>query len=150
MCRFILGAPRTEVKKRSNHPVLLAAAAAKHYRLGMGIWNELNENLRQSSKQWLDWARQHAQEIGDAGMRHIERQDLLSERKQLLQRLGELVADRFLIEGKKTLRQDSPGVGDIMERLTVIDDRLSELSVADETENDDTETDERDATPRDE
>lgn len=98
----------------------------------MSIWNELNENLRHSSRQWLDWAKQHAQDIGDAGIRHIERQDLLSERKQLLQRLGEATADRFLVEDKKTIRQDSPGVREILERISAIDERLTVLSVADE------------------
>ena len=98
----------------------------------MSIWNELNENLRHSSRQWLDWAKQHAQDIGDAGMRHIERQDLLSERKQLLHRLGEATADRFLVEDKKTIRHDSPGVQEILERISAIDERLTVLSVADE------------------
>jgi hypothetical protein len=98
----------------------------------MSIWNELNENLRQSSRQWLDWAKHHAQDIGDAGMRHIERQDLLSERKQLLQRLGEVTADRFLVEDKKTIRHDTAGVREILERISAIDERLSVLSVADD------------------
>ncbi len=98
----------------------------------MSIWNELNENLRESSRQWLEWAKQHAQDIGDAGMRHIERQDLLSERKQLLQRLGEAVADRFLVEDKKTVRHDTPSVGPLLERISAIDERLAVLSVADD------------------
>lgn len=103
----------------------------------MSIWNELNENLRHSSRQWLDWAKQHAQDIGDASMRHIERQDLLSERKQLLQRLGEATADRFLVEDKKTVRHDSPGVRELLERISAIDERLTILSVADEQDDDD-------------
>lgn len=110
----------------------LACTGVKYYRFAMSIWNELNENLRHSSRQWLDWAKQHAQDIGDAGMRHIERQDLLSERKQLLQRLGEATADRFLVEDKKTIRHDSPGVREILERIAAIDERLTVLSVADD------------------
>lgn len=98
----------------------------------MSIWNELNENLRESSRQWLEWAKQHAQDIGDTGMRHIERQDLLSERKQLLQRLGDVTADRFLVEHKKTIRRDSPGVEEIIDRVSTIDERLTVLSVADD------------------
>ncbi|MEX2445495.1 MAG: hypothetical protein WD492_17995 [Alkalispirochaeta sp.] len=103
----------------------------------MSIWNELNENVRQSSRQWLDWAKQHAQDLGDAGMRHIERQDLLSERKQLLQRLGEATADRFLVEDKKTVRHDTPGVKEILERISAIDERLTVLSVADDENEED-------------
>ncbi len=110
----------------------LVCTGLKYYRFPMSIWNELNENLRHSSRQWLDWAKQHAQDIGDAGMRHIERQDLLSERKQLLLRLGEATADRFLVEDKKTIRPDSPGVREILERISAIDERLVVLSVADE------------------
>lgn len=97
----------------------------------MGIWNDLNENLRESSKTWVDWAKRHAHDLGETSMRHLERQDLLSERKALMQRLGELVADRFLIEEKKTLRPDSPGFAEVLERVQVIDQRLAELSVAD-------------------
>lgn len=77
-------------------------------------------------------------------MRHLERQDLLSERKALTQRLGELVADRFLIEEKKTIRPDSPGFSEVLERVRVIDQRLVELSVADDETGD-----ARDATPGD-
>jgi uncharacterized damage-inducible protein DinB len=55
----------------------------------MSVWNDLNDNFKQTSRQWLDWAKQHAQEVGEAGIRHIERQDLLGERKQLVHRMGE-------------------------------------------------------------
>jgi hypothetical protein len=119
--------------RRRPH-VPLASGLSKRYRFSMSVWNDLNDNLKQTSRQWLDWAKQHAQEVGEAGIRHIERQDLLSERKQIVHRVGEAIVDRFLVEEKKTVRSDSPGVGDLLERITRIDDRLQELSDADRDE----------------
>ncbi len=98
----------------------------------MSVWDELQHNVRNSTKQWLDWAHRHAQEIGDTSMRHIERQDLLAERRQLLLRLGESLADRFLVEGKKTVRSDSPEFREALDRVSEIDRRLDELAQADE------------------
>lgn len=111
----------------------LVVTPGARYRSGMGIWNDLNRNLKESSREWVDWARQHAHEIGEAGLRHIERQDLLAERKQLLHRVGETVADRFLVENKKTLRRDSPGVAELLERVEAINTRLDEIALADQT-----------------
>ena len=102
----------------------------------MKIWDELNHNLRKSTKTWVDWARTHAQDIGEAGMRHIERQDLLSERKSLVHQVGELVTSRMLIEEKKTVRHDTPGMPELLERLGAIDERLDELAGQEEAEND--------------
>lgn len=117
--------------RRRNCLSLLAATRPKRYRVGMGVWDELQHNVRNSTRQWLDWAHHHAQEIGDTGMRHIERQDLLAERRQLLLRLGELLANRFLVEGKKTVRSDSPEFRAALERISEIDRRLEELAEAD-------------------
>lgn len=93
----------------------------------MKIWDEVNENLKDSTRTWMDWARRHAQELGDAGIRHVERQDLLSERRRDVARLGELVCNRFILEDKKTVRSDSPGVAEIVERLRMIEARLEQL-----------------------
>ncbi|MFP4210017.1 MAG: hypothetical protein ACLFR8_02145 [Alkalispirochaeta sp.] len=97
----------------------------------MNVWDDLNKNAAKTSRQWVSWAKQHAQEIGDAGLRHIERQDLLGERKQLIQRIGEEVANRFLVEEKKTLRSDAGEIEAHLQRIRVIDARLEELSARD-------------------
>ena len=98
----------------------------------MKIWDELNDNLKDSTRTWMDWARRHAQELGDVGLRHVERQDLLSERKRAVNRLGEVIANRFILEDKKTVRIDSPGIAEIVDRLRVIEDRLQQLQRDDE------------------
>lgn len=100
----------------------------------MSVWDELNQNISDTSRKWLTWAKQHAQEIGDAGVRHIERQDLLSERKNLVQRIGEEVTNRFLIEQKKTLRADTADIAEILTRISVIDARLDALATSDDDE----------------
>lgn len=99
----------------------------------MNVWDDLNRNISKTSQQWVSWAKQHAQELGDAGVRHIERQDLLSERKQLVHRIGEEVVNRFLVAEKKTLRVDSPEIEEPVERIRRIDARLAELSTSDDT-----------------
>jgi hypothetical protein len=98
----------------------------------MNVWDDLNRNISKTSQQWLSWAKQHAHELGDAGIRHIERQDLLSERKQLVHRIGEEVVNRFLVAEKKTLRADSPEIEEHVERVRRIDARLAELETTDD------------------
>ncbi|MDA3951546.1 MAG: hypothetical protein PF508_20225 [Spirochaeta sp.] len=98
----------------------------------MNVWDDLNRNISKTSQQWLSWAKQHAQELGDAGVRHVERQDLLSERKQLVHRIGDEVVNRFLVAEKKTLRPDSPEIAEHVERIRTIDERLSELGNTDD------------------
>ena len=100
----------------------------------MNVWDDLNKNIKSSSKQWLSWAKQHAREIGDAGIRHIERQDLLAERRQLVRRLGEEVVNRFIVEDKKTLRADTADIAEVLDRIRTIDERLVELAKTDEAE----------------
>lgn len=100
----------------------------------MKIWDELNENLKDSTKAWMDWARRHAQELGDAGLRHVERQDLLSERRRSIAQLGELVANRLLLEDKKMVRADSPAIAEIIARLRTIETRLEQLQNEDARE----------------
>ena len=102
----------------------------------MNMWKELNRNIKRSSNEWIAWARQHAKEIGDASIRHIERQDLLSERKQLTARLGEAAVNRFVTERKKTLRSDAPEISEICDRISLIDERLDQLAASDESETD--------------
>ncbi|TVR70511.1 MAG: hypothetical protein EA427_05720 [Spirochaetaceae bacterium] len=100
----------------------------------MKIWDELNDNLKDSTRTWMEWARRHAQELGDAGLRHVERQDLLSERRRSVALLGEVVANRFILEDKKMVRADSPGVAEIIERLRKIESRLEHLRGEDSRE----------------
>ena len=107
------------------------------YCIFMSVWNDLNRNFSKKSKKWISWAKQHAQEIGEAGVRHIERQDLLSERKNLIRRIGEEVTNRFLIEEKKTLCADSAAMADILGRISAIDRRLEELATSDEDDSKD-------------
>lgn len=114
----------------------------------MKIWEELNENVKKSTKSWASWARQHAQEIGEAGMRHIERQDLLTERRQLHQRLGSLVATRFIVEEKKTLRAETGDVQPLLERLSAIEARLTVLEEGDRAEGADGTAGDGDDAPR--
>ncbi len=102
----------------------------------MNVWDDLQQNFSKRSREWLSWAKQHAQEIGDAGVRHIERQDLLSERRQLVHRIGDDAVNRFLLEEKKTLRADSAGIVEHLERIRKIDERLDELASSDVSEND--------------
>ena len=102
----------------------------------MNVWDDLQENFSKRSREWLSWAKQHAQEIGEAGVRHIERQDLLSERKQLVHRVGEDAVNRFLLEEKKTIRADTAGIAEHLERIRKIDERLGVLASSDEYEND--------------
>ncbi len=104
----------------------------------MNVWDEIQQNVSKRSREWLSWAKQHAQEIGEAGVRHIERQDLLSERKQLVHRIGEEVVNRFLVEDKKTIRQDSPEIREQLERIHMIDTRLSTLEASDRRDNEET------------
>jgi len=101
------------------------------YSYTMNVWDDLNKNLARTSRQWVSWAKQHAQELGDTGLRHIERQDLLGERKQLIQRIGEEVVNRFLVEEKKTLRSDTGEIEPQLQRVRTIDARLAELAARD-------------------
>lgn len=93
----------------------------------MKIWDELNENFKGQTRNWVGWARKHAQELGEVGMRHVERQDLLGERRREIAHLGEQVANRFILEDKKSIRIDSPGIADTLDRIRAIDRRLQEL-----------------------
>ena len=96
----------------------------------MSMWDELNETLRDSTRRMLDRARQRAQDVGEVSMRHLERQDLLAERKEILAQLGQIVADRFILEDKKTVRADTPAIAPCIERVREIDLRLQELSAS--------------------
>jgi hypothetical protein len=100
----------------------------------MNVWDDLQQNFSKRSREWLSWAKQHAQEIGEAGVRHVERQDLLSERKQLVKRIGEEVTNRFLLKEMKTVRADSPEIKETILRIQTIDDRLAMLASIDRTE----------------
>lgn len=94
----------------------------------MAFWDELNSGLRTSTRQWVDWAKRHAQDVGEAGVRHVERQDLLRERRQVVQQLGEYTAARFLVEDRKTIRVDAAEVREMLDRLRPIEERLAELA----------------------
>lgn len=97
----------------------------------MNVWDSVGENVKRSTRQWVSWAREHAREIGDAGIRHIERQDLLSERQKLYGLLGEMVARKFILEDQKTLRPGSPGIDELLERIGKVNSRLEELEAED-------------------
>jgi predicted secreted Zn-dependent protease len=96
--------------------------------MAMKLWNDLNENLKKNTRHWLEWAKNNAREMSDAGLRQVERRDLLSERKQLAHQVGDVVVDRFIAEDKKTVRSDMAGVSEHLERIRAIDARLDELS----------------------
>ncbi|SIQ92999.1 hypothetical protein SAMN05920897_11866 [Alkalispirochaeta americana] len=93
----------------------------------MKIWDELHYGVKESTRTWLDWARRNAQELSDSGLRKIEWHDLMAERRRNEEKLGALVAERFILEGKKTVRCDAPGVHELIQRMRAIDDRLKAL-----------------------
>lgn len=97
----------------------------------MGLWDNVPEHVRRSTGDFLAKVRTQAQEFGDASMRHLERQDLLRERRQIAGRLGEHVLNRLVVEERKTLRADSSDIEPLVERVREIDSRLGELDEAD-------------------
>lgn len=91
------------------------------------MWNSIGGDVKRSTLQWLEWAKTHAHEIGDAGIRHLERQDLLAERNKVHTALGERVAKKFLEQDQKTIRIGTPEVAELLERIRLIRFRLAEL-----------------------
>jgi hypothetical protein len=72
-------------------------------------------------------AQHHARDLGDKGMRHLQRQDLLAERRRRVEQVGELVTTRFLGEGKATIRRDTADLLPLLDRIRAIDDQLERL-----------------------
>ena len=85
-------------------------------------------SFKESSQRWLSWTKQHARELSDAALRHVERQDLLSERQKLLMRAGEVVVQRLVNEGKKSVSSSQPELAEIFQRLQEVQHRLDELA----------------------
>jgi hypothetical protein len=93
----------------------------------MKIWDELNDGIRESTRGLADWTTKHVRDLGDAGVRHVERRDLLAERRRTVVLLGEYVANRFVLEEKKSIRADAPGMESLLQQIRRIDQRLQEL-----------------------
>jgi hypothetical protein len=93
----------------------------------MGVFDGVNEQIRKRSRVWSEWAKQHAHDIGERGIRHLERQDLLSERKRLVVRVGEYVVHRTVDLDKKSVRVDAEELGEMLDSIRSIDARLTEL-----------------------
>ncbi len=98
----------------------------------MGVFDGMNENVRKTGQEWADWAKRHAREIGDRGMRHLERQDLLAERKRLVVRVGEYVVSKLVDQGAKTIRGDASELVELTGGIQTIDRRLEELRTEDD------------------
>jgi len=112
----------------------LASAPLLRYRLSMSLWEGLGENVSRSTRTWVAWAKKHARDIGDAGMRHIERQDLLAEKQKAINSLGARVAERFEDAGAKSVTRSTPGVAELLAHIDSIDERLAELLAQDNIE----------------
>ncbi|POR05164.1 hypothetical protein AU468_02115 [Alkalispirochaeta sphaeroplastigenens] len=93
----------------------------------MKIWDDVHHEFRESTRTWVDWVRRGARELGDSGLRQIERRDLQAERRRSEEKLGAIVAERFITDGKKTLRRDAPGLIELLQRIRAIDERLEAL-----------------------
>ncbi|WP_018526456.1 hypothetical protein [Alkalispirochaeta alkalica] len=93
----------------------------------MKIWDDVHHEFRESTRTWVDWVRRGARELGDSGLRQIERRDLQAERRRSEEKLGAIVAERFITDGKKTLRCDAPGLIELLQRIRAIDERLEAL-----------------------
>lgn len=97
----------------------------------MGIFDGMNEHVRKTSREWAEWARRHAHDLSERGVRHLERQDLLAERKRLVARVGAYAVDKMIVEERKSLRADATELADFLDVIRSIDRRLAELENAD-------------------
>lgn len=94
----------------------------------MKVWEELSEEMREKTKNLGTWAQKQAKELGAAGLRTVERQELVLERRRLVRNLGDEVVRRMLQEEKKTIRRDSPEIAEILDQIANIDLRLGQQS----------------------
>lgn len=102
----------------------------------MGVFEGMQDNVRKTGREWAEWARRHARDLSERGIRHLERQDLLTERKRLVTRIGEYAVERIIDQDKKTIRADATALVDLTDRIRAIDLRLAELDEADTTADD--------------
>lgn len=106
----------------------------------MSVLDEMNENMRKTGREWVEWAKAHAQDLSERGIRHLERQDLLADRKRIVNRVGEYVVERLIDEEKKTIRTDAADLAVLLQRIRAINSRLEEIENADkECEDEDAE-----------
>lgn len=94
----------------------------------MSLLNEISDNLKKSSQKWVQWARQHAQDLGESSLRQIERQDLLAERQRIQTEIGARVVEAFLEQNQKTIRPGSPQLSQRLERVAEIEARLAQIA----------------------
>ena len=97
----------------------------------MGVFDGMNESIRKTGREWSEWARKNARDLGERSMRHLERQDLLTERKRHIYRVGEFVVHKMLELDKKSIRADAAELSDLLDSIRSVDDRLGELDEAD-------------------
>lgn len=114
--------------------IRLVSVRPRSYVVCMGVFDGMHENVRKTGREWADWARRHARDMSERGIRHLERQDLLTERKRLVVRVGEYTVQRIIDEDKKTIRADAVDLVDLTDRIRAIDARLSELDDDDSSE----------------
>jgi len=93
----------------------------------MKVWDEFSVQMRSKTKNLGVWARDQARDLGSAGMRQVERQDLSIERRRLIKEVGEQVVLRMIVDERKTVRRDSPELSGLLDRIEQIDERLKTL-----------------------
>ncbi len=94
----------------------------------MKVWDEFSTQMRSTTRNLSGWARDQARDLGSAGMRQVERQDLAMERRRLVKEVGEQVVLRMTVDQRKTVRRDSPEIAVLLDRIEQIDERLAALN----------------------
>jgi len=93
---------------------------------GRTIWNDVGRAVNQGlkgSRDALDRARSKARELGERGALRLDLLQLERQHARLLTDLGGLIRDRLEVRGQATVSKGTPGVKDLLLRISDVTER---------------------------
>jgi hypothetical protein len=95
----------------------------------MDFWNRMQEAIDKgvdSSRDLLGRAREKAKDMGERGVVRFEIMQLESQAEKLVAKLGSVVFDQLMTEGRESVSKTTPEIGPILGEIEEVRGRIAE------------------------